>query len=360
MTSLTERQGHILQALVEHHTESGEPVSSKRLVGTYGLDVSPATVRTAMAQLEEDGYLEQPHTSSGRIPTERAYRFYVDRLLDRDDPNSKARGPRDPAAAIRVRMMRQFQAIAVEDREALLHATCHLLAQLSQYIGVVVGGTVQDSRLLRLELVAVGTSQILAVLVLDTGTVRQRTLSRPQDCDTEDMRAIGSLLNQRLAGKTLREIQSFATHINALTQILDGRHRDTAVSIARDAFSRTYGSEIYWDGVRNLPIHGDISDIARTAAFLRTLESKDSLVAVVDDGASPSGTGDRVRVRIGSELSGDGLDEVSVVTAHYPISSHVVGVLGVIGPMRMRYPRVIPLVHMAARLMARQFAGMGT
>jgi len=359
MGTLNERQCQVLEAVVKHYTKTGEPLSSNRLVTAYGLGVSSATVRTCMADLERAGYLDQPHTSAGRIPTERAYRHYVNRLLHTDRFVTPIDGDDTAVSRLNDRMLCAFSEISASDHDALFNATCQLLAQLSSYIGVVISSAMEECRLRRLALVTIGTSRILAVLIMDTGAVRQRQLTRPAHSSAADLRAIARLLNDRLAGKTLREIQEFAKEAGKLAELLAGSHRVSAMDIARDAFAGEYGAEIYWDGIRNLPRQSDFTDVPRTTAFLRTLESREELAAIIDDGAVAAARQGRVRVRIGSEIRANGLDEFSLVTAGYALSTNVFGVLGVIGPMRMRYPQVIPLVELTARLMARQHERLG-
>ncbi|MBT3265838.1 heat-inducible transcription repressor HrcA [Candidatus Poribacteria bacterium] len=350
-TALTPRQRQVLEATVDRYIATAEPVGSRTLVEWAGWDVSSATVRNAMAQLEEMGYLHQPHTSSGRVPSQMGYRVYVDGLLQ-SQPDAGA-----PTSDVRKRLLTRYRDLAPDQWESLFRSTCQLLSQLSQYIGVVIGGETGDRVLERLELVALGGRNLMTVLILKPGIVRQRIVTTETDLDAAAVRVVVAVLNDRLAGKTLREIRTFASEMATLSDWFRGEHRDTAIEVTRAAFLRDYDTDVYWDGVRNV-IGGDELDGRRQNALYGALESRKSLATLFDAATDARLRGEDVRALIGTEIPSFGLEGCSFVAATYYLGDDTFGVVGVIGPMRMQYPKIIPLVGATADLITQQFDGL--
>ena len=351
-TALTARQRQVLEATVDRYIATAEPVGSRTLVQWAGWDVSPATVRNAMAQLEELGYLHQPHTSAGRVPSQMGYRAYVDGLLQSQGADSQA-----PKSDVRKRLLTRYRDLAPDEWESLFRSTCQLLSQLSHYIGVVIGGETGDRILERLELVALGGRSLMTVLILKPGIVRQRIVTTESELDAAAVRVVVAVLNDRLAGKTLREIRMFASEMETLSDWFRGEHRTTAIEVTRAAFLRDYDTDVYWDGVRNV-IGGDELDGPRQNALYGALESRESLATLFDAATHTRLRGEAVRALIGTEIPGFGLDGCSFVAATYYLGDDTFGVVGVIGPMRMQYPKVIPLVGATADLITQQFDGL--
>lgn len=346
MAPLTERQRQVLVALVERYIESGEPVGSKTLVTIYSFPISPATVRSVMQELEAMGYLEQPHVSSGRVPTEKAYRFYVDDVL--------AHRPTVLAEHERRRLLRPYETATLEQWEDLFAFTCRLLSRLSHYIGVVVNADLCESTLERLELVPLSRTKILVVLVTRPGLVKHRIFSMESDLEPKKVASIASLLNERFAGRTLREIQEFTADVEILYALLDGEYRTLAVQISRRIFLKEYEHDIYWDGIRYFVRRA--GSMATASALSEALESRERIVALFDVNRYPH-PGD-VHVLIGSEIPDEALEECSVIAASYCISDQMRGTVGIIGPMHMEYSRLIPLVAYTANLMTHRFTAL--
>lgn len=350
--ALTARQQAVLEATVDRYIATAEPVGSRTLVEWAKWDVSPATVRNAMAQLEAMGYLCQPHTSAGRVPSQKAYRVYVDGLLD-----ARVSDGAEPTGAVRRRLLTRYRNLAPDQWESLFRSTCQLLSQLSTYIGVVIGGETRDRVLERLELVPLGGRSLMTVLILKPGIVRQRIVKTESEFDAAAVRMVVAVLNERLAGKTLREIRSFALEMETLSDWFRGEHRQTAIEVTRAAFVREYDTDVYWDGIRNV-IGGDELDRSRQDALYQALESRQSLATLFGAATDEDTQGEAVRALIGTEIPSFGLDGYSFVAATYYLGDDTFGVVGVIGPMRMQYPKVIPLVGATADLITQQFEGL--
>lgn len=345
--TLTERQIQVLDAVIEIHAARLEPVGSKRLVETRGWSISPATARHVMAALEESGYLRRPHASAGRVPTQKAYRLYVDRLLAR---NLDSAAPLQEA--IRRRLPARQDAANAEQWDHLLNAACQLLARLSHYIGVVLDGETREAVLSRLALYRFAERSVLAALILDRGLVKQRMLILSNPVSRAVVETAERALNRLFAGKRLREIRRLVQEYGAVENMFDEEKRDAAVEIAQSAFLTEFQSDVYFDGIRNLLIPPLLESAGKLDALYETLESPDSVVSLF---RLPRGESSKVTVRIGRELRGAGLDGYSVVSAAYRLADRRVGSLGVIGPIRMPYRRVIPLVRLTARQLTSYF-----
>lgn len=344
---LTPRQFEVLAAIVRCHLDTAEPVGSKTLVAEFGLRISAATVRHVMNELETMGYLDQPHTSAGRAPTELAYRYFVDRL---QEPEGRT-GDADDVQ--RSEVLSRFSDATLDQLEDLFLLTSRLLSHISRHIGVVVSSELRDSVLRRIEIVRLGGAQLLVVLVTQPGLVRHRMFAIEQHVTSQELDAVSSLLNERLAGRRLRDIQGIASESEALCAMFEGRHLPLAVEIARRAFLRGYEEDVYWDGARNLAIQPEFLDGMRAHAVLQALESRESLAELFSGFGGKGTSGDPlVRVLIGTEIAREGMEQCSVIAAPYRLPGHVAGTIGIIGPMRMEYWRLIPLVKWTAHAMS--------
>lgn len=348
-TELSERQRSVLAAIVDHYVESAEPVGSKTLVSIYSLSVSSATVRSVMGELETLGYLEQPHVSSGRIPTEKAYRFYVDNVLAHRPSVTLAERERR-------RLRRPYETAALDQLEDLFAFTSRLLSQLSHYVGIVVNAELRESALERLELVSLGGTQMLVVLVTRPGLVKHRIFSIDAAMESAKLASVAALLNERLAGRTLREIQEFASEMETLYAMFDGDNRKVAVQIARRVFLRDYENDVYWDGIRNFIAKAEF--VATAGALSAALESRERIASVFDANRHVTIKPGDVSVLIGTEIPDEGLERCSVIAASYRLSQQMRGTVGIIGPIHMEYPRLIPLVAYTADIMTHRFAAL--
>lgn len=349
--TLSERQRHVLATITQHFITTAEPVASKTLVEEYRLGVSSATIRNVMGELEEMGFLSQPHTSAGRIPTEQAYRHYVNELLL---SSLRTHGHSLLDAQEQRRILTRYEQMTLEQWEDLFLFTSQLLAQLSQYVGIVVSGQLQESVLERLELVALSANQLLVVLILNPGVVKQRIFSLESQCSASQLFALGRLLNERLSGRTLREIRAFALQVGTLYDLFEGEYQTLAMEMTRQIFLHDgYGSKVYWDGLRNVVMQPEFANAERARTVYRTLESRERLLDLFGS-LEPFPEGG-VRVVIGTEIPGSGMEQCSLITATYRVTGGAAGMVGVMGPMRMEYLRLIPLVGFTAELMTHYF-----
>ncbi|HET7876605.1 MAG TPA: heat-inducible transcriptional repressor HrcA [Methylomirabilota bacterium] len=330
---LDQRSRQVLLAVIAEYVETGEPVGSRAVARRHMRGLSPATIRNAMADLEEAGYLTQPHTSAGRIPTDKAYRFYVDHLQRVPWVGTEA-----PVVG------RERSAPDAGAAERLMAETPSRLSAGSHMTGMLLAPPLKQTVLERIELVTLGDDRALAVVVTDTSWVTARPLAPPPRMSAEELREIGRTLTRRYGGKTFQEIlDDMIAPADPLDPLWtrDRTVLDQVVALLRD---RT----LYVSGATNILDHPDFSDVTTVRALLRAFEEKAHLVDLLSRMAEERG----VQVMIGSENPVEDMRECSLITSTYMYRGQVLGVLGVVGPRRMAYADVISLVDETARIVS--------
>src|SRR5438477_6952148 len=330
---LDERARRVLAAIVRDYIQGGEPVGSHAIARRAEVDVSSATVRAVMADLEELGYLEKPHTSAGRIPTSRGYRYYVDALL-RVKP---------PLPEEREQIERQAHEAAPQ-LEGLMAAASRVLHSLTRHAGVVAAPRPQSERLQRIEFLPLREGRVLAVLVAQSGAVHNRLIALQQPLSAGQLEHAANYLNSLIANRTLAEARA------RLRTELERDRRELGELQAR---ALALGAEAVQVEAPTVHIEGQSSflddkalaqDLMKIRALFRALDEKELLLAVLDRTLAA----EELRIFIGAE-SGIVEPDLAIVAAPYRLKGEVVGALGVIGPTRMDYSRVVPLVELTAR-----------
>lgn len=327
---LDQRSRQVLMAVIAEYVETGEPVGSRSVARRHIRGLSPATIRNAMADLEELGYLVQPHTSAGRVPTDAAYRFYVDHLQSVPWVAGKAPAVGQPSVVPQA-----------DAAERLMAETPSVLSTGTHMMGVLLAPPLKHTALDRIELMALDEERALAVLVTDTGWVTARPLAPGARGSGEELREIGRALTRRFRGKTFQEILD---DLGAPADPLDPlwtRSRgvlDEVVALLRD---RT----LYLSGATNMLDHPDLSDTATLRSMLRAFEDKARLIDLLSRMAEERG----IQVMIGSENPVEDMRGCSLITSTYTYRDQVLGVLGVVGPRRMPYSEVMSVVDETAR-----------
>jgi heat-inducible transcriptional repressor len=330
--TLDDRKLEVLRAIVEDYVETQEPVGSKALVERHRLGVSSATVRNDMAVLEEEGYLRQPHTSAGRVPTDKGYRLFVDRL-------SRIK-PLTPAER---RAIERFLIGAV-DLDDVVHRTVRLLAQLTRQVAMVQYPRLSRSRLRHLELVPVSTTRLMVVMITDTGRVEQRVLELPAPIDAEAVGELRSLVNERLGGLQLADTAPIvATLPDQVRPELTGAMTNLTTVLLETMVERAE-ERIALAGTANLARAGLLDFSGTIRPILEALEEEVILLKLFGQVQ-----GSMTHIRIGDENEIEDLRSTSVVTTGYGPGATVVGGLGVLGPTRMDYPATIATVRAVAR-----------
>ncbi len=336
---LNERAQQLLRVLVESYIREGQPVGSRALCRESGLSLSSATIRNVMADLEELGFITSPHTSAGRIPTDKGYRFFVDTLLRIQ--------PLDTAAVTEIR--RQLDN-PHDSSKALVAAASQLLSSVTRLAGVVTLPRGEQASVTQIEFVGLSENRVLVVLVLDNREVQNRIIQLDRHFSPDQLKRAANYLNEQCCGRTLpqvrqeilRQLKEAHEHMNQM--MLD------AISVAQHVF--TGGEEERLEyviaGETNLMGVAELSSVERLRRLFEAFNEKRDFLHLLDHSLRADG----VQIFIGHESGYQVLDDCSVITAPYASGDSVVGVIGVIGPTRMAYERVIPIVDMTAKLLS--------
>jgi heat-inducible transcriptional repressor len=331
-----DRRLAVLRAIVEDYVATEEPVGSKALVDRHHLNVSPATIRNDMAALEEEGYLAQPHTSAGRVPTDKGYRLFVDRL-----------STVKPMSAPERRAIAQFLDGAV-DLDDVVNRSVRVLSQLTRQVAVVQYPTLSRSTVRHIEVVALAPTRLLVVLILSNGRVEQRLVELEADIDDDDLAALRSRLNLAASGEQISEAAS------ALDGLVSGEQAaspvtSAVVEVLVEAMSDHRSDErVAVGGTANLARFGESFDTA-VLPLLEALEEHVVLLKLLGEATS----GGAVTVRIGAEGPYEQLASTSVVASGYGPTEDALGALGIVGPTRMDYPSTMAAVRAVARYVSR-------
>lgn len=332
---LTERQLRVLDAVVQSYIETAEPAGSQMIARRFGLGVSPATVRGIMSELEEMGYLFHRHTSSGRIPTDRAYRTYVDRVMHSSAPSSRDR------LALRTEL--QGRASALEE---ILRRAAQVLGVLTQELGVAVAPVLDSVVLERVELVRVSAERLLLVLNLRSGVVRTIFVRVPGQMAPESVAQMTGLLNERLAGHPLHEIRTtLGDRLRDVHAGGEGRELlDIFIAEGEEIFTLTDPSGVMLGSAQMLAEQPEFASNARMRELLELTERRDLLREALQ---ARRGAG--LSITIGGENDDARFSDLTLVTSSYS-KGDLRGVIGVIGPTRMPYDKIIGLVEHTSRL----------
>ena len=332
---LDKRAQILLKTLIERYIAEGQPVGSRTLSRHSGLDLSPATIRNVMADLEEHGFIASPHTSAGRVPTPLGYRLFVDTLLVIKPLQSEA-------------VQRMEGELHPDNPQRVVHAASQLLSQLTQFAGVVMSPRRRAVTFRQIEFLRLSEKRILLIVVTADGDVQNRILFTERDFSASELIEAANYVNQNYAGQSFEDVRK---HLQGELRELR-RDMIQLMTSAVDAGNRALaegGEQYVISGEHNLLSVQELSqDMTRLRQLFELFERKTSLVQILD--LSLRGQG--VQIFIGGESGVSAPDEVSVVTSPYKVDGEVVGTVGVIGPTRMAYDRVIPIVDVTAKLLS--------
>ncbi len=341
MADLTHRARRILQAVVQEYLHTGDAVGSRTVTRRYGIDLSPATVRNVMADLEEIGLLKQPHTSAGRVPTPDGLRFFIDSLL-----KVRSLSPKEKEE------IRTRYGVPSGDLDEALQRTSRLLSDLSHHAAIVVAPAPERQRLEHIEFVRLREGELLAVLVSQGGQVENKLLHVETNPDPAFLEKVNNYLNQLLhfdnmahtleevRGRVLEEMGQEKNRVDEMTSL--------ALRLGEAVFTGESAPGVIVSGQAHLLDSGDPADVDRMRALLTALEEKERIVQLLDRTLTAEG----IQVWLGADTPFVGVDDLSVVATPYGPEDRPVGTIAVIGPTRMNYSKVIPLVDFTAELVS--------
>jgi heat-inducible transcriptional repressor len=323
---LDERKVKILNAIIKNYLETGEPVGSRTISKYTDLNLSSATIRNEMSDLEDLGYIVQPHTSAGRIPSDKGYRFYVNNLIAEKDKE--------------VADMQEWMIEKTEKMESLLKNVAKTLANNTQYATLVSAPSVVSNRLKFVQLSAVDEHQVLSVVVMDGNIVKNKIINVDKPLDNETMLKLNMLLNTNLNGLTVDQInlavisrlkEQAGIHDEIVEQVLD---------TVAETITEGDDLQVYTSGATNIFKYPELADSKKASELLDTFEEKQSLIELLNDSSSESeNTG--IQVYIGDESPISTMKDCSIVTATYELGDGVKGTIGIVGPKRMDYENVV-------------------
>lgn len=337
---MDERKWQILEAIIREYILTAEPVGSRTLTRRYDLGISAATIRNEMADLEDLGFLEQPHTSSGRIPSDRGYRTFVDSILQAKDL---------PTVSDEVQQLFVIKKRQIQD---LIQETTRLLSDTTHYISVGVAPDVQDTVFQHIQLIPVSDRKVVAVLVTDTGMVQNQIFNMPINMDRRELGQISEFLNDHLQGITLQKIS--LEMMKHLESELVNRY-DVMSDVIKTLYVELLGEtnrklqQIFLDGATYMMDQPEFADINKLKTVMNLIEQRELLSHVLKQ----PGSEDLIHVSIGQENPVKEMQNCSIVSATYSVNGKPLGRIGVLGPTRMEYGKVISLLQFVTGVLSR-------
>jgi len=327
--SLDERKRKVLRAIIDDYINTAEPIGSRTIVRRHELGVSPATIRNEMADLEMLGYLEQPHTSAGRIPSDKGYRLYVDSLMGPQAINQHE-----------IALIKQWYDTRVKEVNEVFQETAKLLSRVSRNVSLVLAPQIAQCAFKYLQFLPFDSQKALAVVVTDSGLIENKLIEIPEGFEMDDLRRIAEVINNKLSGLRFDQIRA-----DVLTDIHQQviKHPDlfrSTTDLLRHTLNVQRGEKVFLGGATQLLGQPEFKDIEKFKLILAMLEEEQLLYDIL----TPSNT-EIVSVTIGEENKFSGIQQCSVVTATYSIQGQTIGTLAVLGPTRMEYAKMVSVMQ---------------
>lgn len=335
---LDEREREVLRDVIVAYILSAEPVSSRSVARVSHLGLSSATIRNVMADLEEAGYLQQPHTSAGRVPTREGYHLFIDVLMDARQLPVRER-----------RLIDETLETAPVDLQQLLAATVYLLKDLSHQVSIVLAPEMAETVLKSVELVPVEGRKLLCVVVSSRGFVDNKLIETEVSLSREELVSVSNYLTENFAGLTLRQIRERLLQMMAEDRAQVDRLMSLSIDVARRGLTARGERQVLFDGASEVLSQPELSDIGRVRQLFDTFSQKARLLSILNQTLG----GEGVRVLIGDDSDLTSRLDFSLIATSYGFGDHNLGSVAVFGPSRMEYPRLIPLVHYLGQALSR-------
>ena len=323
---LDNRKKRILQAIVDEYINTAEPVSSGSIVNKYGLDFSSATIRNEMAELEKVGYLDKPHTSSGRVPSSKGYRFYVDELINEDNISLEE-----------IKYISSKLETKVNEIEELTKIATSTLSEITHYTTVAIGAKANMQNIEEIKFVSLGTRMLMAVILTDSGIIKETIIKFDEDIKEEQVETLNFIFNNKLKGKPLNTIDK------PLEEYIfsEMNYSLKVIKPVMDQINKVVNEEskIYLEGTNKAFELPEFKSLEMAKNFIQVLDTKELVLDILD-----SGLANDINVYIGNETEHDELKDFSIVTFKHKIANKDIGTIGIIGPTRMDYSKVISVM----------------
>lgn len=339
---MDERKKSVLHAIIKDYISTGEPVGSRVVAKKYDLGVSPATIRNEMSDLEELGYIEQPHTSAGRMPSEKGYRYYVDNLMEKEQLTEEEEDN------IRKSMLAQLK-----EMDSFMQQCCQMVSKLTNYAALILLPDHENGKLEKLQLLPIDNNQLLIIIVSNTGVLRHRLLKIPENFPKEQVSKLEASLSSKLYGvdmdsldkrllaeafqEVYRQQENFVQILHFMDQVLT--HKD--------------GDKFFFSGALNILTQPEFRNLAKIQNVVSLFEGNQVKNLL------PNNEGKGTKIVIGSEIPQEEMKDCSMVVSSYDVDKDKSGTIGVLGPIRMSYPKTISLVEFIASEISEMMSGKG-
>ncbi|NCU17466.1 heat-inducible transcriptional repressor HrcA [Pallidibacillus pasinlerensis] len=329
---LTERQLLILQVIIDDFIRSAQPVGSRALAKKRGINFSPATIRNEMADLEEHGLIEKTHTSSGRVPSEKGYRFYVDHLLSPEKIEQHE-----------LNMINELFEESIVELEQVVQNSAKVLSELTEYTAIVLGPTVEDNRLSKFQIIPINDESAVAIIVTNTGHIEHKLFTLPKSIHPSEVEKTVNILNERLRGVPLSELHSklmgeiillFKEHVNNYESFFQ--------SLA-SVLNISSNDKLYYGGKINILKQPEFQDVEKIKDVMKLMEEENNFYHLLRK--TPIG----IHVKIGTENKVPEMEDLSLISATYNIGEEQVGKIAILGPKRMNYSKAISVLNLLSK-----------
>ena len=335
---MDERKKRVLHSIIKDYLATAEPVGSRAVAKKCGLGVSPATIRNEMSDLEEEGYIEQPHTSAGRRPSHKGYRYYVDNLME------KEKLTKDEVSSIRQLFPRQF-----EETDTLMQQCCQLISRLTNYTAMVVYPGEGQGTLEKIKLLPVDDSQILAVVLASNGVVNHRLLHIPVGLSTVSIIHLEAVLQEKLKGKSMEDLGH--TLLREFINTIGSQEKTVlqTIELLEHMLLNGKREKVFSAGVFNMISQPEFKDVEKLKNIFSFLEEENKIIELLNMEK------DGITVSIGDEIPGSNVKDCSMIVMSYQTNSGSKGSIGVLGPTRMSYPKTISLMELFSDELSKVF-----
>jgi len=333
---LDERKKKILKAVTDDYILSAEPVGSRTVAKRYELGLSSATIRNEMADLEESGYLEQPHASAGRVPSDLGYRYYVDALM-----SMRQLSPVD------IDLIYSQMDLHQQELEILIHKTAKILGQITKYPSIVLAPQIQTALFRHIQLVKLAPKTILLLIVTDTGYVENKIIDFEGEISSEELDHLSIILNKKLRGISLKDLNTIVLNELHSEMVLHDHFYNESIKVLIKAMTNKTNERVFVDGATKILEQPEFNDIQKFKTLMNLLEEEERLYKLLANNSKQT-----AQVKIGHENNDEEIHDCSVVTSSYEIAGRTVGVIGILGPTRMEYARILPIVEYTAAVLS--------
>jgi len=329
---LTDRQLLILQVIVDDFIRSAQPVGSRSLSKKEEISFSSATIRNEMADLEELGYIEKTHTSSGRVPSEKGYRYYVDNLLSPQALNKQD-----------ISIIQSIFAEKIFEFEKIIQKSAKILSELTNYTSIVLGPAASINKLKRIQIIPLNKESAVAIFVTDSGHVENRTFYLPPSVDASDLEKTVNILNERLTGVALEELNDkiYKEVATLLRQHI--RNYDLMMHTLADSLKMPVNEKLFFGGKTNMLSQPEFHDISKIRDLLQMIDHEEWIYPLIKNESAG------INVKIGRENNNSAMENCSLITATYSVGAESLGTIAILGPTRMEYSRVISLLQFLSK-----------